>query len=66
MPGSSGVELALHHVEEDGDGGIPEVNVRYQGHLQEVAHHGRDELVLVLVNKCFKKQPTKRLKEAAK
>ena len=38
----------LHHIEEDGYGGIPQVNVRYEGHLEEAAHHAGDEADLVL------------------
>lgn len=41
------VELALHHVEEDGDGGLPQLDLRDQRHLQDGAHHLRDELDLV-------------------
>lgn len=41
------VELALHHVEEDGDGGLAQLNLRHQRHLQDGPHHLRDELVLV-------------------
>ena len=41
------VELALHHVKEDGDGGLSQLDLRHQGHLQDGTHHLRDEPYLV-------------------
>lgn len=41
------VELALHHVKEDGDGGLAQLDLGHQRHLQDWSHHLRDELDLV-------------------
>lgn len=41
------VKLALHHVKEDGDGGLSQLDLRNQRHLQNRTHHLRDELDLV-------------------
>ena len=41
------VVLALHHVKEDGDGGLPEVWFWHQRGLQDGPHHGWDEFHLV-------------------
>lgn len=41
------VEFTLHHVEEDGDGGLAELDLGHQRHLQDGPHHLRDELDLV-------------------
>lgn len=41
------VELALHHVEEDGDGGLSQLDLRDQRHLQDGTHHLWDEFYLV-------------------
>lgn len=41
------VELALHHVKEDGDGGLPQLDLRDECHLQDGAHHFGNELNLV-------------------
>lgn len=41
------VRLALHHVEEDGDGGLAQLYLRNQSHLQHGAHHLWDEFNLV-------------------
>lgn len=43
-----GVEFTLHHVKEDGDGGLPKLRLRNQGHFQDWADHFRDEFYLVL------------------
>jgi len=42
------VKLALHHVEEDRDGGLAQFRLGQQRHLQEGPHHGRHEVDLVL------------------
>lgn len=41
------MELALHHVEEDGDGGLAQLDLRDEGHLQNGTHHLGNELDLV-------------------
>lgn len=41
------VKLALHHVKEDGDGGLSQLDLGNKGHLQNWTHHLRDELYLV-------------------
>lgn len=41
------VELALHHVEEDGDGGFTQLDLRNQRHLQDRTDHLWDEFDLV-------------------
>lgn len=41
------VELALHHVEEDGDGGLAQLDLRNERHLQDGTHHLWDEFDLV-------------------
>lgn len=41
------VELALHHVEEDGNGGLPQLDLGDERHLQDGTHHLRDEFILV-------------------
>lgn len=40
--------LAEHHVEEDGDGGFAQLQLRHQRHLQDGTHHARDKLDLAL------------------
>lgn len=47
LEAACGVELALHHVKEDGDGGIPQLYLRNQRHLQDRTHHLWDEFNLV-------------------
>lgn len=42
------MELALHHVEEDGDGGFAQLRLGKERHLQHGADHFRNELYLVL------------------
>lgn len=42
------VGLALHHVEEDGNGGFSQLDLRDQSHLQDWTHHFWDEFDLVL------------------
>lgn len=42
------MELALHHVEEDGDGGFTQLRLGKERHFQHGADHFRDELDLVL------------------
>lgn len=42
------MELALHHVEEDGDGGFAQLRLGKERHFQHGADHFRDELDLVL------------------
>lgn len=42
------MELALHHVEEDRDGGLSQLDLRNQCHLQDRTHHLRNEFNLVL------------------
>lgn len=41
------VELALHHVEEDGDGGLSQLDLRDKRHLKDGTHHLWDEFDLV-------------------
>lgn len=41
------VELTLHHVKENGDGGFPELDLRGQGDLQNGTHHGGDKFDFV-------------------
>lgn len=41
------VEFALHHVEKDRDGCFSQLRLWRQGHFQNWAHHGRDELDLM-------------------
>lgn len=41
------VELTLHHVKENGDGGFPELNLRGQRDLKNGTHHGRDKFNFV-------------------
>lgn len=41
------VELALHHVEEDGDGGLSQLDLRDERHLKDGTHHLWDEFDLV-------------------
>lgn len=41
------MELALHHVEEDGDGGLAQLYLGDQRHFQDGTHHLRDEFDLV-------------------
>lgn len=42
------MKLALHHVEEDGDGGFTQLRLRDECHLQDRADHLGNELDLVL------------------
>lgn len=41
------MELALHHVKEDGDGGLSQLDLRNKRHLQDGTHHLWNELYLV-------------------
>lgn len=41
------MKLALHHVEEDGDGGLAQLDLRNKRHLRDGTHHLRDEFDLV-------------------
>ena len=45
---SGRVKLALHHVEENGNCGFAQFRLGQQRHFQELAHHGRHEINLVL------------------
>lgn len=42
------MELALHHVEEDRDGGLSQLDLGNQCHLQDRTHHLWNEFNLVL------------------
>lgn len=44
---SAEVELTLHHVKENGDGGFPELYFGGQCDLQNGTHHGGDEFDFV-------------------
>lgn len=41
------MELALHHVEEDGDGGLSQLDLGNKRHLQDRTHHLWNEFNLV-------------------
>ena len=41
------IELTLHHIEENGDGGFPELHFRGQSDFQNGTHHGWDEFDFV-------------------
>lgn len=41
------IELTLHHIEENGDGGFSELHFRGQSDFQNGTHHGRDEFDFV-------------------
>lgn len=44
---SAQVELALHHIKEDGDRGLSELHFRGQSDFQNGTHHGWDEFDFV-------------------
>lgn len=44
---STEIELTLHHIKENGDGGFPEFHFRGQCDLQNGTHHGGDEFDFV-------------------
>lgn len=44
---STEIELTLHHVKENGDGGLPELHFWGQSDLQNGTHHGWDEFDFV-------------------
>lgn len=48
LEASRGMELALHHIEEDGDGGFAQFRLGKERHFQHGADHFRNELYLVL------------------
>ena len=42
--------LAVEHVEEHGQRGLPQLRLTHQRHLQERPHHGRNEVNLVVAD----------------
>lgn len=44
---STEIELTLHHIKENGDGGFPKLYFRGQCDLQNGTHHGGDEFDFV-------------------
>lgn len=48
LEAAGGVELTLHHIEEDGDGSFAQLCLRDQCHFQYRADHFGNELYLVL------------------
>lgn len=44
---STEIELTLHHIKENGDGGFAKLYFRGQCDLQNGTHHGRDEFDFV-------------------